>query len=611
MKAELVVKGATGDEPFPFRGTRMTIGRGVHAHVRIADGMASREHCVVERVGDEYVLRDLGSANGTLVNGAHVGERALELGDRIQVGDTVVVFVLERDDPRKDETNTGLDIRAEKPESETRSFVLRSTEVSIRAAGHESFAADYLDLFYALTTTLSLKDSVTEVCDHLLKALVQGRRFGRAAVVLFDPSTGVTGERFTRAGQPGAAQKIMLDGVDLEDVRQTEKSVFRRGLKLADRVFSCMIVPLKGRDAVYGALYFDDFHAIGELQESELHLASAVGHQVGLLIENIHYARRLQKEKDTLQDMVAADLDIIGESRPMQGVLALIRKIAATDASVLIRGESGTGKELVARGLHLNSGRRAGPLITVNCAAIPVSLIESELFGHEKGAFTGATARRKGRFELASGGTLFLDEIGDLALESQGKLLRVLEDGRLRRVGGTDEIAVDVRVVAATHRDLTELVAAKKFREDLYYRLHVLEIALPALRERGDDIVVLADHFMQFFARKIGKRVNGLDVEARDLLRRHVWPGNVRELRNALERAVLLSGGSILGAGDFPALLSSAPLGSVIATLQEVERDHIARVLASVDGNKSEAARLLGVNRSTLYEKLERYKIGS
>jgi len=607
LNAELVIKSGDATETHPIRGTRATIGRGVNAQVRIADAMASREHCVVEQRDDRWVLRDLGSANGTLVNGAAVGERVLEWGDRIQVGETVLVFVCERKD-EKDETRTGLDIGSHE---KSQSFVLRPTEVSLRAAGSEPFVTEYLSLFYELTTSLSLKDGVAEVCDNLVKAVLRRRRFGRAAVVLVDPSTGKPVERFTRADRPDAAQKILLDGADLEEVVRTSQSIFRRGLRAEGKTYSSMTVPLAGREATHGVLYVDDWLAMADLKEPELHLVSAVGQQAGLLIENIRYARRLQREKDVLQDMVAADADIVGESKAMQRVLELIRRVAATDSTVLVRGESGTGKELVARSLHINSARRAGPLETVNGAALPPALIESELFGHEKGAFTGATARRKGRFEIASGGTLFLDEIGELALEAQAKLLRVLEDRRLRRVGGTEDVQVDVRVVAATHRDLTELVAGRQFREDLFYRLNVVEILIPPLRERGDDIDGLADHFLRAFNAKMGRRLQGISAEARLLLRRHVWPGNVRELRNVMERAVLLAGGAVLDTGDFPSLLASPPLGPSIATLEEVERDHIAKVLASTGGNKSEAARLLGVNRSTLYEKLERYRIGS
>jgi Nif-specific regulatory protein len=295
----------------------------------------------------------------------------------------------------------------------------------------------------------------------------------------------------------------------------------------------------------------------------------------------------------------------------MRRVYALTQKAAATDATVLVRGESGTGKELVARAIHVNSARRDGPFVKVDCAALPAGLIENELFGHERGAYTGADRRASGKFEAAAGGTIFIDEIGELPLAVQGKLLGVLQDRELTRLGGTQSVAVDVRVVAATHRDLEKMVAAGEFRADLYYRTRVLELVLPTLRERGpDDIARLVRHFVDAFSRRHHKRIRGISEAALARLCAHPWPGNVRELENCLEAAVALSDGEILEAAalPLPGASEAAPSGA-LRTLAQVERDAIASALAALGGNHTNVARALGIGRNTLNRKIKGYKL--
>jgi Nif-specific regulatory protein len=304
---------------------------------------------------------------------------------------------------------------------------------------------------------------------------------------------------------------------------------------------------------------------------------------------------------------------VVGESEPMRRVYALTQKAAATDATVLVRGESGTGKELVARAIHVNSARRDGPFVKVDCAALPAGLIENELFGHERGAYTGADRRSSGKFEAAAGGTIFIDELGELPLSVQGKLLGVLQDRELTRLGGTQAVPVDVRVVAATHRDLEKMVAAGEFRADLYYRTRVLEIVLPPLRERGpDDVARLVRHFVDAFSRRHHKRIRGITEAALARLCAHPWPGNVRELENCLEAAVALSDGEILEAAALPlpgaAAATAAPATS-LRTLAQVERDAIAATLQAVGGNHTNAARALGIGRNTLNRKIKAFKL--
>ncbi|WP_025323226.1 sigma-54-dependent transcriptional regulator [Deferrisoma camini] len=327
--------------------------------------------------------------------------------------------------------------------------------------------------------------------------------------------------------------------------------------------------------------------------------------------------RRLEEEIRLLRERLGERFDfssIIGRSRPMRELFETLALVAPSDATVLITGESGTGKELVANAIHQNSPRRDKPFVKVNCAALHENLLESELFGHERGAFTGATAQRKGRFELAHGGTLFLDEIGDMSPATQAKVLRVIQEGEFERLGGTRTLRVDVRVIAATHRDLEAMVAEGAFRQDLYYRLSVVPVHLPPLRDRPEDIPLLAEHFLRIYAEKNRKPVAGFTPEAMDLLVRHDWPGNVRELQNAVERAVILCLGERITPQELPPALQGAaaaapqaPIPAGPRTLKDAERELILRTLEQTGGNRTRAAQILGISRQTLINKLKEY----
>jgi two-component system, NtrC family, response regulator AtoC len=304
---------------------------------------------------------------------------------------------------------------------------------------------------------------------------------------------------------------------------------------------------------------------------------------------------------------------LVGQSPAMLEVYKLMARVAGSAATVLVQGESGTGKEVVARAIHLNGPQASRPFVAVNCAAIPENLLESELFGHEKGAFTGAVARKIGRFEQAASGTLFLDEIADMSLALQAKILRAVQEREVERVGGTDTIPVDVRLIAATNRDLNEAIRQGRLREDLYYRLAVVTVRLPTLAERGDDLVLLTGYFVRQFAERYGKRITGISDRALELLRNHTWVGNVRELRNVIERAVIVATDDTLRAEHLPdelrgeeAALPDRPQG-VLLTLAEAEARHIARVLAHTDHQIGAAAELLGIHRNTLTRKMKEY----
>jgi DNA-binding NtrC family response regulator len=330
--------------------------------------------------------------------------------------------------------------------------------------------------------------------------------------------------------------------------------------------------------------------------------------EMGLLVEKIlekhHLILENRQLKEDLKPGDAREM-ILGDSPKMRQVMSMVEKVAQSDVTVLIRGESGTGKELVAEAIHQRSPRSKGPLVAVNCAALTETLLESELFGHEKGAFTGAIKTKLGRFELAQGGTVFLDEIGDVSPALQAKLLRVLQEKKFLRVGGTETIAVDVRLIAATNRDLEQAIAQGRFREDLYYRLSVFPIVVPPLRERPEDVLPLVSHFLEDH----GRNLEEIDKKALEQLKSYRWPGNVRELENVIERAVILAGGVRIGLSHLPFLApgeTSADISGDDLNLEELEKVSILKALEKAGGNKAEAARLLGITRRTLYSRMER-----
>ena len=338
--------------------------------------------------------------------------------------------------------------------------------------------------------------------------------------------------------------------------------------------------------------------------------------ELSLMIQKILSQQRLVHENEVLRKALKREYgfhDVVSKSPAMQQVFELARAAAPSSSTVLILGESGTGKEVLSRAIHEESGRKEGPFVAVSCAALTESLLESELFGHERGAFTGANVRRKGKFEAANGGTLFLDEIGDISPKLQVDLLRVLEERKLQRVGGNDPVEVDVRVIAATHRDLRKLSAEGKFREDLFYRLNVIPIQLPPLRDRKEDIPLLVERFLETLAVELGKRLEGVSADALAALMSHSWPGNVRELRNVLERGAVVAQGSVIQIGDLGLRPGGAAPGGKDRveppSLDEIERRHVVEVLSFTGGNVTQAARILGIDRVTLYNKMRRYQL--
>jgi len=339
--------------------------------------------------------------------------------------------------------------------------------------------------------------------------------------------------------------------------------------------------------------------------------------EISLLVSRIVKVKNLQRENTILRKKLTRQYsvhDVISKNGKMQDVLRLASDVASLRSTVLIQGESGTGKELIARALHNAGERAAKPFVAVSCAALTETLLESELFGYEKGAFTGAAQQRRGKFETADGGTIFLDEIGDISAKLQVDLLRVLQDRSFYRVGGSEEVKVDVRVVAATHVNLQQAVAEGKFREDLYYRLNVIQIRIPPLRERREDIPLLADHFLERLSHELGKDVGGISQGALKILMDYHWPGNVRELENAVERAMVTCRGPNLTEEDFSFLQQNSAAGKTWAvpagmTMNEMEKLLITATLQRTGGNIKESASIMGIDRSTLYEKIKKYEI--
>jgi Nif-specific regulatory protein len=434
---------------------------------------------------------------------------------------------------------------------------------------------------------------------------------------------------FTQRVSAGQAVVIQDAAVDLDPALPGDRRILEGGGR------SCLIVPLRFGERVGGGLYFGKRRPYwyGAL---DVELATGIAAQVVLAVQHQRLAheqrrlalaegrtRQLEQRLTTLRQALGDRYGferILGRAAAFREALARAAKVAPTETAVLLTGESGTGKELVARAIHHASQRADGPFVAVNCAALPETLVEAELFGYERGAFTGADKLKPGRFELAAGGTLLLDEVAELPASTQAKLLRVLQEREFQRVGGTATLRADVRLLTATNRDLARAVEDGAFREDLYYRLHVFPVHLPALRERGDDVLLLADHFLNELAPKLGKGSAGLSRDALDVLRAYAWPGNIRELANVVERALILSEGGLLTAAHFdldraggrrngPGRGQAAQEASPAETLADMERRAIVATLQRTRGNKTQAAVLLGITRTQLHTRLKRFGI--
>jgi Nif-specific regulatory protein len=570
----------------PFR-----VGRDGSNDLVLRDEHASRHHACF---GAGWV-RDEGSRHGTLVNGARVVEKRLGDGDVVQIGGVLLTF-------RADE----------EPAAST---VLSAPRLPQRAGADRR-----LELLYEVSRVIGTLDEPDQLIDAMLAAAIDVLGCERGFVGLVEGAQGA-GRRFARArsGDAKAADDLIISRELLDAMCVRRQTVLVRGEQplpstLARQgVRSAMGAPLVAGERMLGCIYLDDRARAGHFTEEDLDFLTALAHlaAAALVRATEHHRRGLAVA--ALRD-AARPAQILGESEPMRALLAQVGKYAGADAAVLIQGESGTGKELVARAIHELSPRADGPFVALNCAAIPETMIESELFGHMKGAFTGADRTVRGKLALAHQGTLLLDEVGDLGAAAQAKLLRAIEQHEVVPLGAERAQHVDVRVLAATHKDLEQEVAARRFRHDLYYRLVVGEVRVPPLRSRGDDVLLLANTFLRRAARRMGKPAQRFSDAATAALRRYSWPGNVRQLENEIERAVILGDGPVLELEDLRGRLdgrvaaaAAAPLAQRFAALEEGERALVAEALAAARGNLAEAARLLGITRIMMKKRVDRF----
>lgn len=655
-------------------GESVTIGRGPTNSVILKDERCSRNHAEVFQAAGEWQLRDLDSRNGTMVSGERLtSDYSLQPGDIIQIGNTHFAFVHDLQQAFPDSSTL---LKSSKPvatadsngsisvdgNSDSVFEAFEPTMITHRRDQTRYLAAGELDdtgehsprvsraaaKLCKLAFDLARSSDVISLCNTTLNGLFDGTNVDAGGVLLRKRDE--TGERRSEELEvvasrsdgahsyhrvsPFLASTVLRDGqaVMARNIMDDSQLGNRdsQGEILATSVI-CAPVRVEGR--LLGVIHLYSTDPGRATDEDDLEFTLAVADTVGVALENLNERQELaenlnlvKSENVQLREQLAVQSEIVGSSEVMTRVTQQIARAAPSRATVLIRGESGVGKELVARAVHFSSPRKKGPFVCLNCAALSESLLESELFGHEKGSFTGATERKIGKFEQAHKGTLMLDEIGEMSATTQAKFLRVLEGHSFERVGGAEPIKVDVRVIAATNRDLEKDVAEGKFRRDLYFRLHVLEIVVPGLRKRPEDIPLLAEFFLRKYNEETGRKLKGYTPRAMEELLRYRWPGNVREMKNVIERAVVLARGEYVDhddlvlsrlttAGDteIGAVHDSENLshGYTPTSLADVERAHILRTLQATAWNKSKTATILGIERSTLDRKIRRYGLGA
>lgn len=619
---------------FPLQtGVRYKLGRAQTNKVLLKDDLCSREHAEVFQESDGWFVRDLGSLNGTHVNGETLRrERSLKPLDEIRVGRTRLVFVDElaqlpdapKAAPSQGERAEGIEIRRRLGQTRYLAPTLSdgddTTHSEARVAPPQALA-----VLYRLALDMAGVATIPELCELVVDALfratpadvvaVLAQKDGRDVSPLAHRSRGAGPQTYHKVSNYVSHEVLASKQAVLAENVAADRTLMSRDSITDLKVASLICAPIMFEDQMLGLLHLYRTTSQGPLNADDLEFTLALARQLGAAWHHLRKQVSLSAENRSLKDQLRLESELVGESQVLNTVVSQVARVGETKATVLIRGESGVGKELIARAIHAASPRRDGPYVCINCAALTETLLESELFGHEKGAFTGATERLIGKFEAADQGTIFLDEIGEMALSTQAKFLRVLEGHTFERVGGNTPIKADVRVVAATNRPLEEAVRAGTFRRDLFFRLQVVQLDVPPLRDRATDIPILAEHFLKRFARETGRKIKGFTSPALEKLQGYKWPGNVRELRNVIERAVALGSGSQLDAPDIwlSELDTIAPVGGASspayreASLEEVEKRHILETLKHTDWNKSQAAAILGIERSTLDRKIKAY----
>jgi transcriptional regulator with GAF, ATPase, and Fis domain len=609
---------------------RYSAGRATDCDVVLRDDLCSRRHAELFRGGAGWAVRDMGSMNGCFVNDSRVsGTHPISGGDVVRFGRTEYLFLDTLDDlppvaggePDATLSDDGFHItrRAD------RTKYLPPQAAPTTAAGRVT-QQDAVGLLYRLAVDTAAAKAEDELAELVLDALLRGTPAEVGAVLAVSDGGEVTTVVHKLRGSGPQTYHQVSNFVTREvlSTRQAvmaenvadEKHLRNRESLTEMRATSLICAPVVSGDRILGLVHLYSTGAAGPLATDDLEFTLAAAKLFADVWERLRGRAGLTAENESLKQQLRIDTELIGRSETIKKVEEQLGRVAGTKATVLIRGESGVGKELAARAIHLHSPRKERAFICLNCAAITETLLESELFGHEKGSFTGATERMIGKFEAADAGTIFLDEIGEMSGGAQAKLLRVLEGQPFERVGGNIPIKVDVRVVAATNRPLEDAVRDGRFRKDLYFRLQVVQIEVPPLRERIDDVPLLAEHFLKKIVRETGRKRTGFTPAAVRKLSAHSWPGNVRELRNVVERAVVLGAGPQVEEADIwlsPIHLdaAAAPVAAPPAyepvSLDEIEKRHIIATLEHTDWNKSRASDILGIERSTLDRKIKGY----
>ncbi len=610
---------------------RHTMGRATTNRIVLKDDLCSREHAEVYFLEGRWHLRDLSSLNGTRLNSkALSGDKELSPRDEVGVGRSNLVFVenlqqLPDLPPPPAEGGVSIKKRLRQTRFLTGSSGETAASSTTQLAEHHHLGQD-LALLYRLALEMgaaaTYADLTRVVLDGLLEAIPADvgailtlKEGGRDLELAAHRHRDARVKTYHKVSQYVSNEVLTSrEAILAEDVARDR--LLRNRDSISDLGATSLIcAPVAFGPDLLGLIHLYCSDPMRSLDAEDLEFAVAVAKQLGTALNQLRKQVSLTAENRSLRDQLRVESELIGTSGPIKGIESQIGRVASTNATVLIRGESGSGKELVARAIHYSSHRKDGPFICLNCAALTETLLESELFGHEKGAFTGATERMVGKFEAANHGTIFLDEIGEMNLGTQAKLLRVLEGHPFERVGGHTAIRVDVRVVSATNQPLEHNLQAGTFRRDLFFRLQVVEIRVPPLRERKSDIAQLAEHFLKRFVRETGRKIRAFTPEGMKKMEDYHWPGNVRELRNVVERAVALGFGPVLDAADL--WLGSVDLdnpASAVAVYQPtsmdtIEKQHILRTLQHTDWNKSQAAAILNIERSTLDRKIKAYDL--
>jgi len=615
----LAISGPLRKYEFALKG-EVAMGREADNAIRLEDPAVSAYHCTIASREGQFILNDLESHSGTFVNGIPVRQRKLKAGDEIAVGDSVFVFQAE-----KASSEAGSPVHLDEGEAlSIRAVEVRPDELlnlrpeSLAALSQPARMARNLSVLLRISRTIGSLREEESLPWQLLGMIFDVIPAERGAILLteedsFEIQFQVAWDRVCGPDHPVHVSQAVLRRVVEERVSllgggaEGEKSdaITSEEERNQRRGFLC--VPMMSKERAIGIIYLESGSAGMTFTEEDVQLLSGIAGLGVIGIENARQFERLGNENQLLRAEVNLTHDMVGQSARMREVYQFIERVAPSDSTVLICGESGTGKELAARAIHNNSPRKNQPFVALNCAALTETLLESELFGHEKGAFTSAISQKKGFLEVAEGGTIFLDEIGELSPILQAKLLRVLQEREFVRVGGTRAIKINVRFLAATNKDLQKGVREEKFRGDLFHRLNVISITLPALREHVDDIPALAEHFAGRHAKKCNRNVKGISERALACLMQYDWPGNIRELENAMERAVVVGDSERILPEDLPETVAESAKGGESApanyheAICNLKKQLILGALEQAGGSVTEAAKLLGVHANYLH----------